>query len=423
MLEKVKRLRSPVLLIFLSVVFYACPFGKKTLVIWTNRPEFASYVDLFNASQERVKAVAVYKRFPAQSFPPPKGETVPGILVASGLKGQKTRARFLPLDSLFAVKRIDKEGFYENLLDYGTIGGKTYLLPVSFNLPAVIFDSANEGLVPDEHLLSLEQLRETAALFNAKKNQMWSAMGFAPSWDPFFLYLTAQLFETHFRTEDGSALAWNDDALRDAILFMRDWTETVNSSSDTEKDFAFKYLYTPPYRRIFSGKCLFAFVSSGSLFMIPDGIKENVGFRWLHKNLTIPVDDECVYFAINRKSDNTGAAKIFAEWFFQEKTQRILLERSASMRLNTTTFGIAGGFSGMRRVTENVFPATYPSLLGNIPSAEYLSAPDVLPPAWFDIRQQVVFPYLIAATDTRGGTKKTLNERFSEWTMRERPLF
>jgi ABC-type thiamine transport system substrate-binding protein len=121
-----------------------------------------------------------------------------------------------------------------------------------------------------------------------------------------------------------------------------------------------------------------------------------------------------------KKTDNEAAAEIFTTWFFQEETQRALMERSSAMRLNTGTFGIAGGFSGLRQVTERIFPTYYPLLLGNIPPSDYLTAPDVFPAQWPDIKLQVIIPYLARAYDTRNSSnaEKNLETLVAEWHKR-----
>jgi ABC-type glycerol-3-phosphate transport system substrate-binding protein len=402
------------------LLFFSCAVThKKPLIIWTNRPEFASYIELFNTSQSAVKAIAIYKEFPAGELPAPAGEAPPDIIIAPGLKSQNTRALFLPLKYLFTEQKISAGAFYEVLFEQGMFGGKPYLLPVSFNLPAVIFDAENRGMIPTDHLITLEQMRELAARFNAQNKSLYTAMGFGPSWDTSFLYLAAKLKGARFKDVRGQ-LVWDEDALAWSVRFLRDWTLSHNSSTTAEEDFAFKYLYTPAYRQVTSGKCLFAYTTSHELFMIPNDWLQKIDFRWLHENFEIPVEDACVYMGILKKSNNEVAAEIFTAWFFQQETQRALMERSSAMRLNTGTFGIAGGFSALRQVTERVFPTYYPLLLGNLPAPDYLCAPEILPVQWRTVKEQAVIPYLADSCDTRntGFTEKTMRVYLAEWNKR-----
>jgi ABC-type glycerol-3-phosphate transport system substrate-binding protein len=392
---------------------------KQPLIIWTNHTEFTSYIELFNTSHDNVKAIAVYKKNPAEAFPPKKGEAYPDIVIGPELKNKKVRSLFLPLDYLFTEQKVIADSFYGPLLAEGAVAGKPYLLPVSFNLPAVIFDAGRQNLLPNAHLISLNQLRETAAQFNVKNKGAFTAMGFAPSWQKDFLYLAAKLQGARFRDAKGR-LEWDARSVDDSVRFLRAWTLSVNDTTRAEEDFAFKYLYTPPYRQVTSGKCLFAYITSDELFMIPAEQMEKIDFRWLHENLRLPVEESCLYMGVSKKSRNGPAAEFFVEWFFRPETQRAFLERTSAMRLNTCTFGIAGGFSALRDVTERVFPTFYPALLGNLPAADYIIAPEVLPAQWEDIKRSVIYPYLTAVCDTRNtpSAEKSIETLLSDWDKR-----
>ncbi|HZK20490.1 MAG TPA: hypothetical protein VFC68_07185, partial [Treponemataceae bacterium] len=91
------------------------------VIIWTNEAEFASYAELFNASQDKVKAVVLYKKNPVEAFPPSEDEEEPDIVVGQWLKNKKTRRNFIPIDYLFTDQHIDKHIFYPQLLSLGSI--------------------------------------------------------------------------------------------------------------------------------------------------------------------------------------------------------------------------------------------------------------------------------------------------------------
>jgi len=406
-------------IVFFTIIFFSCTVThKKPLVIWTNRAEFVSYIELFNASQSAVKAIAVYKEFPAMELLNARG-AAPDIVIAPGLKSQHTRSLFLPLNYLFTEHKLTADSFYDVLYEQGVLGGKPYLIPVSFNLPTIIFDAENQDSLATAHLISLDQMRESGAVFNTQSNAQYITMGFGPSWENSFLYVAAKLKGARFRSFRGKFI-WDEEKMEQAVSFLRDWTEHANSSTADEEDFEFKYLYMPQYRQITSGKSLFAYTTSDTLFLIPNEQLQKIDFRWLHENLKIPVEDSCVYMGITKKTSNETAAEIFVSWFFQEETQRTLMERARAMRLNIDTFGIAGGFSAVRQVTEHVFPTYYPLLFGNLPSPDYLSAPEMMPAQWGQIREHAVLPYLSSATDTRNPPSHdaTLQMFLAEWNKR-----
>ena len=172
----------------ISLLLASCKnSGSKPLIIWTDNAEIVSYVELFNATHEDISAFAVYKDEAARSLPPAKDELTPDLVVGSWLKNSATRKYFQPLDYLFQEKSLNRTLFYKQLLEYGQINDKQYLIPISFNLPAMIFSKKNEGFVESEHFLNLEQIRTFSTAFNKKnKNGTYTAMGYAPSWDTDF---------------------------------------------------------------------------------------------------------------------------------------------------------------------------------------------------------------------------------------------
>ena len=84
----------------------------------------------------------------------------------------------------------------------------------------------------------------------------------------------------------------------------------------------------------------------------------------------------------------------FITWFFQSENQRRILERKEQLELETEKFGIAGGFSAVRDVTEHILPVFYKNLLTNLPPAQMLSVPNQLPARWDSYKSLVVEAYL-----------------------------
>ena len=74
------------------------------------------------------------------------------------------------------------------------------------------------------------------------------------------------------------------------------------------------------------------------------------------------------------------------------KTQ--IEDSKEKMNLETDLFGIAGGFSSLRDVTEHILPVYYNQLLTNLPPDEMLTVPQQLPARWESYRTLVVEPYI-----------------------------
>jgi ABC-type glycerol-3-phosphate transport system substrate-binding protein len=407
------RVGSAAILSVLLATLSSCEFVEpKIAVLWTDRPEFAVYAELFNASQSRYKLEAFYREAPAQALV--GAEEYPDLVVGSWLKSASTRALFRPLDYFFEELLLTETGFYPKLLALGNIDGKQYLLPVSFNIPALIFSRENASLIPSPFTLSLDEIRSLGKAHNVLTDGAFTRMGFSPRWNDEFLFVAASLFGTSFR--EGTPLAWDKGALEKAVTYLREWTSDANRDTTAEDDFEFKYLYDPPHKLASSGRILFAYITSADLFTVPEERRATLDFRWIAKDAAIPVAEGAAYLGVCKRGKARSAADAFVQWFYKEETQRRILERSKRLRLNESVFGIAGGFSALRAVNDDIYPLFYPGLLGHVPPAEYLSPPNILPKDWTNLKLRVVLPYLHDRVRVDEASKvQSLENRISEW--------
>ena len=384
------------LLVFTSLLSCAI-FENDTVILWTDRPEFALYAEHFNASQNRYKVEIRYFEAPAQRLTE-TGE-YPDIVAASWLKSATTRSLFRTLDDLFKKGELDESAFYQRLLLLGKIENHQYLLPVSFNIPAMIFASPTRGIGNDftqswsnPFTIEMDEIKERGKAHNTQTGGVYTRMGFSPSTNDDFLFLAAMLFGAGFR--EAAPIAWESQAMEQAISYINNWIAEANTSVQMEDDFAFKYFFDPPDRLVNSGRILFTYMDSSRFFTLPEERRSNMDFRWIAAQEMIPIDEGSVYYGIHRRTRALNGAKAFTRWFFSAETQRLFLEAGKNKRLTEISFGIAGGFSAMRTVTEQVFPQFYSDLIGRIPPENNLSPPNILPRNWSSVKERVILPYL-----------------------------
>jgi len=87
-------------------------------------------------------------------------------------------------------------------------------------------------------------------------------------------------------------------------------------------------------------------------------------------------------------------------------------------KLASKEFGIAGGFSSLKPITEKVFPQYYPLLLAHLPQNNSLKTPLILPNNWETLKNDVIFPYLLEATiysENNNRKAPSLEEKIKEW--------
>jgi ABC-type glycerol-3-phosphate transport system substrate-binding protein len=368
--------------------------GPRPAVIWTDSPELALYAELFNASQSGYRMAVEWKADLAEALKAPGPS--PDLVVGRYLKASLSRDRFQALDYLFGELTVNQAAFYPALLAEGNSGGRQLLLPVSFDLPAIVYRQGGVANASGNFLLGLEDLRKESAAFNQSKSGAYTRMGFSPRWDPDFLVATAWALGAAFR--EGRPLAWNEEGLDRAVSSLRSWSAGTNGSATAEDDFQFKYLYTPPYKYIAEGRALFAYMKASDLFLAPQEKRAGLDYRWYAEAGLIPVSPNVVNAGIPRAARDKSAAETFLKWFYSEDGQKAMLEAARTTRSMEGSFGIAGGFSAVRTVTERVFPQYYASLVGHLPPAEGLSVPGALPADWPRLEASVVSAWLLDAT-------------------------
>lgn len=369
-------------------------------VLWTDSPEFALYAELFNGSQSACRIDVVWKADLAEAIKSPGPS--PDLVIGRYLMASDLRERFQALDYLLGEISVNGASFYPALLARGSQGGRQLLLPVSFDLPAIVFAKGAPANSAGKFLLGIGDIQAESSAFNQAKGGTSSRMGFSPRWDPDFLVTAAWALGASFR--EGKPLAWDEAGLAKVVGTLSSWSATTNGTAAMEEDFQFKYLYTPAYKYIAEGRALFAYMKASELFVVPQEKRAGLDYRWYAEEGAVPVPPNVVYAGIPRAARGKRAAESFLKWFYDDGNQKAMLEMARTTRSMEGSFGIAGGFSALRAVTERVFPLYYDALVGHLPPAEALSVPGALPTDWPRLEGSVISGWLFDATGrNRGG--------------------
>jgi hypothetical protein len=358
----------------------------------------ASYAEVFNSVQESHRLEVQYSENPESVLN--RTPLSADIVVSEYITGKSSLSQFRSLNKLFENNRLNKDAFYTGLLALGQRGNQQILLPLSFNLPIVLFDARVPGEESASFFLNLEKIKELGRRFNRQDKGKTVAMGFSPRWEPDFLLLTASLWGADFAEGTDAGLTWNDRNLRQAVEYLRKWSEETNGGHAAETSYAEKYLYDPPYRQVSLGRAKFAYTTAADFFLLPENRRISLDFRWIaHEDKVHAL--ECALFAgIPGGAQNARGAEVFLQWLLNADTQKILLE--SSRRKMAHTFGIASGFSSLKEVNEREFPRYYPHLTGHIPPQEILIFPPALMTNWKEIKSQVLRPYFLYQSVSNG---------------------
>ncbi|MDR2468117.1 MAG: hypothetical protein LBD22_04060 [Spirochaetaceae bacterium] len=406
--------RFSTLVFAVSFLVYACG-SRTTIVIWTDKPEFALYAQYYNVQHTEYKAEVHYIESPVTQLDTRKDK--PDVIIARYLNNTAAYSRLENLNFLFNRKYINENSFYPVLLESGRKKNTQYFIPVSFNLPLCVF-AANSARAETAQLLELDTLKKEGLHYNEQSGGGWERLGFSPLWDKThgFIMLMTRLCAVDFHEAGGTLkLAWNNDALKTTVHSLREWINDSTGSIQAEDDFIYKYFFNPEYKLLADGRILFAYMRSDDFWMLHDEQNALLDFRWLSRAAMIPVASDTTAFAVYKWARAKKGAADFARWFFNEETQEMLLEKNNTMHMNTAVFGIAGGFSTLHTVTDFFFPKYYKGLMGRTPPAAALTPPAALPENWPELRNAVILPWLLSAVRNTQEDERTLAEQLDEW--------
>jgi hypothetical protein len=402
--------------LLISAVFLISCNHNKTAQIWTDRSEFALYGELFNAAQNQYKVSVKYVEFPVMEL---GKQNRPDIIVASWIKNASTNSHFKSLDGLFGTKKLTRSNFYPKILSVGRIDRSQSLLPVSFNIPALIFAKNKGQSLSNQFTIDFDEIKKLSKEYNTMNRGVYTRIGFSPLWNEDFLLSTAGLFGASFR--EAHPLTWDAAALEKSMAFINNWTNEINSGAQTEDDFTFRYFFEPQEKLIQSGRILFSYIESNDLFLLSEESKNQLDFRWVMEQNKITVAEDLVYLGMPKWVQPKKAAKEFIIWFFSVENQRRILDYSRANRINENIFGICGGFSALSPVTEQIYPLFYPELLGRMPPSEYFTNTNILPVNWLTLKERAVMPYIKERARKENAEEAySLERRLADWMRMNR---
>ena len=400
-----RRFRLCILLLILLVPLLAgCLFDKadQRIVLWTDRPEFAAYAQAFNSAQDEFVVEVVYKAAPASAL---KGKKVGRWDVAIGpfLNSVSLNDTFMSLDPLLSDDSVSKTNFYQNALDKGKVNSHQLLLPLSFNVPAFMFQSGKIRQEYDSVALAPDAFTEICLDFNKAKSRH-AKCAFSPMWNPesiFFFSILSPGLCSQF--EAGSEVRQQD--VEAGISYIRQMVGTLSGGSKAEIQFREKYLYKNPLELLDSGHIFFWYSDVGSFYTMPAERRRNVDFRYyLNSNGKIAVCEDMLWLGIPKKGGNTKGAVAFIQWLMSPEVQQNLVLKAREMDIRS--FGLAGGFSALKAVNEEVLPQLYPFINSFIPQEEQLAFPGSCPTDWHNLRRGAIIPYLVQECSAETTSRK-----------------
>ncbi len=387
-------MKRALLLVIPIILFFSSCSPNSTIILWTDKPEMAAYVEEFNSVQDKYRIEIVYKKDPGTALA--QTEYSGDLVISEFLNSPGTIEQFSSLADMYDENKLDLSIFYSELLDLGYFENELNLLPISFNLPTIMFKKTIDSEDIPSFYMNPEDIKNASINFNAKSDTNFEVMGFSTRWEKEVLFINSVLMGTNFQMLSTGVLSWDRQKLLDSIEFSKDWSEKTNGGLEQEEEFTTKFLYDPSYKLIEENRIRFFYSDLVNFFGIAPEKRKHLDFRWLASDNKIPVLENILFTGIPEKAKNKKGATQFLHWFFDPSTQENLLKSSQIKRMDT--FGFANGFSSLREINKNELAIIYPNLVGKIPQESSLIFPEALPLYWVELKNKVIIPWLYEQT-------------------------
>jgi ABC-type glycerol-3-phosphate transport system substrate-binding protein len=408
----------PALLAVLAIVTSCGRLSNNsTAMLWTDSPELAAYVELYNAETDARKIEVVYKEIPWLALE--SSAEQPELVAGTRLDSSLSIDNFASLEKLINKGEIDQSRFYPGLFEMGQVDGKCFLIPVSFSLPVVVFMAELNSDLSDDYIITIEEMRAKSEAFNVI-DETPTRIGYSPRWEREFVYRLSQLFGTRFSETKDNLLVWNEAKVQESLSYAIDWIESTNGGYEREDFFESKYMYDPMYKLLDANRVLFNSMMIDEVLSVPTEVREHLDFRWLSDGERIFAGEDVLFIGAPKQSRYKKSAEKFISWLFAYETQVKLLETAQFERMRS--FGIANGFSSLTAINTDVIPQYFPFVLGHIPHSGYLEFPDRLPESWRQMREEVILPWFAEAVSP-SHEESSLAESLAQWRLRQPDLY
>ena len=376
--------------------------ATRVSTLWTNVPEMATYVEKFNASQREWQLLVEYRDDPAALLISPGKKA--DLVVARGLASTAVKNVLVPLDFLFDGGNLAKTSFYRGILEAGQQGDRFKLLPVSFDLPVLVF---SKNTLPDLpgfslDLAALKDLNSHFSLDAAQKPPR--KVAFSPRWQTFSLTLL-QLKGANFREGFQRTLTWDSARLAEGLGLIQTWP---SPGWDQVTEFQQKYLQNDLASPLAAGRIQFFPSTLASFLARPWDERRDLDFRFLEQDGRVAATDSTVWAGVPSSSLTRGAAERFLAWFYRTGTQKDLILRSRSE--DDRAFGLARGLSALVSPNAQAVAEAWPDLTGRLPASDQVLFWGELPADWPILKSAVLRPWLETPAANETSLKNALDK-------------
>jgi hypothetical protein len=376
--------------------------ATRVSTVWTNVPEMASPIGEFNASQREWQLLVEYTDNPSALLSSPRKKA--DLVIARGLTSSAVKDAMVPLDFLFDGGNLARTSFYKGILDAGQQGDRFKLLPISFDLPILVY---SKKALPDlpGFSLDLQSLQDLNAAFPSDTSQKPPRkLAFSPRWQSFG-FVVLQLKGAAFHEGFSGSLAWDSERLAEGLKLFQSWP---SPGWDQVTAFQKKYLQSDLVPPLVTNRVQFFPSTLASFLARPWGERKDLDFRFVDEDGLIAASDSTVWAGIPSSSLTRGAAERFLAWLYRNETQKALILRSRTE--DDRAFGLAQGLSAMVVPNNQALAEAWPDLVGRLPEADGVLFWGSLPTGWSALKASVLRPWLETPSASETTLKTSLDK-------------
>ena len=393
----------------LGIVAAASVGADEPFVLWTDQPDMALIVEIYNASHDTAVTLRYHNRLASALIQEaPEAD----IVVGTFLNTSSTVGLFSSLRTVY--DGLEEEPF-PALVSTTFVDSDPVLLPLAFGLPAIAINP--EAAVRTSPVtITMEEIERNAGKYNRfTASGEARRLAFVPMLDPTAKYVLLRILGTDFTAGEGPVdVAWDNERLGTDTETLFEWTTRICGSRESEHLFLDKYLYDPIPRQFERNRIAFAYFSSPSLLAWNDDVTTD--FRWLaDADRRVPVLEDIVWAGIPATAGRPDRADEFLKWLMDPETQEQIIRVKIERRIER--FGLFGRLSTIDTVNRLYLAALYPRLQGRILSWERYIVPRRLPRYWDEALDAVLIPLLANPEVDREGVSGRLEGRLSQWYL------
>lgn len=391
--------RMPVFLILL--LLFSCNTREQIVLrILTDQADFIPVAEFYNSRQEQIRLIPLYKDYLTEDE---IKSLEPDLLISRDLGNQSFDSILKPIQ----MPALWEEKIYSSLIENQIQSEKIYAIPLSFDLPVILYreDYFSQEMPP--FMISPQQLMDLTE--KDLQEGPLKHLTFSPLWEKSYLRYYLQLQGENFT--DGQDFAYNAEDLQSTLDEQKVWLEETLEGRG--KAFSIKYRYIPDIQLLHQGRLDFVCMGLQEFLSYQESIRKGLQFSYLALHGKIR-PDSVLYASLTRKGSRyeTECVEVL-DTLLDQNFQNDFLNWKITLR--DESFAYMEGLSSLSDINQYILPQVYKELDSRIFQPDQLLPVLETPPYWSALSEEVVETWL--SRYMNGENSQNLMDFYNDWEL------